>query len=107
MVIRPGTGQKYDADGRAACRDRKCRRSGGAEWPSGHGVMARRRYLRPILFRCGNLCLPLGKLMLIPPTGTVRQDARPETLNGLPAAYPIARRNTDTHMTSGTSVRLT
>ena len=53
--------------------------------------MARLRYLRPILFRCGNLCLPLDILMLIPPTGTVVQDAWPDTLNGLPAAYPIAR----------------
>ena len=56
--------------------------------------MARRRYLRPLLFRCGNLCLPLDILMLIPPTGTIPQDARPDTLSGLPAAYPIARRNT-------------
>lgn len=63
--------------------------------------------LRPLLFRCGNLCLPLDILMLIPPTGTVLQDARPDTLMVFRRAYPIARRNTATRMTFGASCRLT
>lgn len=53
-----------------------------------------------------DLYLPWDMLTLIPPPGQSWM-MRGRYLNGLAAAYPIARRNTYTRMTSRASWRLT